>query len=280
MSVRGIRLLGAGAAGLALLAGCGSGAAGGPLSPPKISTVADLSTAVSATTSQKGTVRLTMTMDSNATTHVTASGSGVIRFYPQPAGDLTMNIGSPGGASLGQAEAIAVDGAFYMKLPSGFAQNLGRSLGSGSDLTKPWLRFDQNGTDPISRLVSPMLNSAQQYDDPAAMIAKIKAAGTITSTTQEQVDGQPTTHYTIKVDIRQLAATLPDSDPEKRLMNQAGNTGLTSQTVNVWVNSQGLPVRDVITTGQVTATIDYSDWGTPVTVTAPPADQVGTLPGH
>ena len=50
-----------------------------------------------------------------------------------------------------------------------------------------------------------------------------------------------------------------------------------SQKVDLWLDDQDRPAKMTTTTSGVTMQVTYSDWGAPVTITAPPADQVGSL---
>jgi hypothetical protein len=56
---------------------------------------------------------------------------------------------------------------------------------------------------------------------------------------------------------------------------------VTTETIDLWVASDGLPVRVSVSSnsanGAVKADMHLSDWGKPVTITAPPANQVGDI---
>jgi hypothetical protein len=244
---------------------------------PKISTVADLSNAVATTTSQKSSVKVTMNM---GVMGFTVNGSGVARFAGQPAADMTITM-----AQLGQIEMILLNGTAYMKIPSALSQFLGTN-----GPVKPWIKIDPNGTDMVDKTVGPMLSQAQQNFDPATTLDRLKSAGTITSTKQEQLDGQPVTHYTITVDVQKLIASLPPGDAQAQELKGVTDAGITTETTDLWVNSDNLPLKFVSVTpmpslgtgssSQTTVTVNFSDWGAPVTVNAPPADQVGSLSGN
>ncbi|HEX7658176.1 MAG TPA: hypothetical protein VF444_01755 [Pseudonocardiaceae bacterium] len=290
MGMRGKRLLAcvAAVAGLTLLAGCGSG--GGPsgalgqAAAPKINNVADLSSAITSTTDQKNSAKVVMTMDDKASgASGTITATGVIQMNPA-AGDITMTLKTSGtGAddvASGQFEIIVLDSTFYMKLPDALAQALAQESGNTDAATKPWIKIDPNGTDSLSQMLAPMVTSTQEDNNPASAISKLKSAGTLTSTLHEQLNGQSTTHYTINVDLAKMAASLPDSDPDKEGITDALDNGASTETVDLWVNDQELPVQIIVKNAESTAAITYSDWGTPVNITAPPADQVTVLPGN
>jgi hypothetical protein len=53
---------------------------------------------------------------------------------------------------------------------------------------------------------------------------------------------------------------------------------------DVWLNSDNLPVRiafsENVAGAKTSITMTYRQWGAPVSIQAPPADQIGALPGH
>ena len=120
------------------------------------------------------------------------------------------------------------------------------------------------------------------------MLKQIEGAGDITATKQEDLNGKPTTHYSVTVDMKKYADKV---DPAlKSTLDKAIEAGVTNYPMEVWVDQENLPVRITTATpftnpttqkpDQVKMTMDYSDWGKTVTVSAPPADQVGPFPGH
>lgn len=242
------------------------GASGGD--SQKISTVADLGALVQHNASQKNSVHVQMDMSIPGAGAISAQGD--MKFAgAQSAVQMTMNV--PGAGAM---QMVVVDGNFYMKLPAALA---------ASD--KPWVKIDVSGNDALSKSLGSTANLADQTD-PTQLIDKIKSAGTITNTTHEQLNGEDTTHYSINVDVKKMADSMASTDSEKAGLSQLG---ATTMPFDIWVNSDNLPVKIVTkvafpdpTTGkssQVSMTALYTNWGQPVTVTAPPADQVGTLGG-
>jgi hypothetical protein len=240
----------------------------------KISSLADLGAVVKHNATAKNSVHIQMAMSIPGAGAINASGD--MKFAgAQSAERLTMSM-----PSIGDMGLVVVDGTFYMKLPSGLAGMMG-----GSD-DKPWTKVDLNGDDPTAKSLGSTADLADQ-SDPSEMIDKIKSAGTITKVTQEQLNGEQTTHYAITVDVAKMADTMTGDDAEKQAMSQLG---VKSMPFDIWVNSDNLPVR-IITkiayadplgggSQQVAMTVNYTNWGQPVTITAPPADQVGSLDGH
>jgi hypothetical protein len=60
--------------------------------------------------------------------------------------------------------------------------------------------------------------------------------------------------------------------------------GLTSTQYDVWADSNSLPVKIKMAMntsgGPLNILVDYSGYNKPVTIAAPPADEVGDLPGQ
>jgi hypothetical protein len=246
----------------------GSGGVGG------VTTVAQLGELVSSNTATKNTAHFNLQMSGLLDT----TGSGVVKFgNPLEMDERTTMQG------FGDIETVLKDNTAYVKVPE--------ALASIMKVTTPWVRIDPNGTSQMDQTMSQSLKLAQQNANPATMIDSIKSAGAITSTKTEQLDGQPTTHYTITVDLKKWLASMDASDTMSTEVNAALKAGLTTEPLDIWVNSDNLPVKFTETMkidnpaqqGQ-TITIStvgtYTDWGQPVTITAPPADQVGTLPGN
>jgi hypothetical protein len=285
MRSRTLLVAGVGAAVIAL-AGCsptsisgsaapqGAGAPAASSSGERISTVADLGAVVQHNASAKNSVHVQMTMSIPGAGGIDASGD--MKFAgARSAVRMTMTL-----PSLGDMQMVMVEGTVYLKLPS----DLAGMMGAGS--TKPWVKVDLDASDPTAKSLGSAADLAGQ-SDPSALIEQIKSAGTITKVTQEQIDGEQTTHYAITVDAKKLAGTMPSDDTQKQALSALG---VTTIPFDVWVDSADLPVRVVTriaypdpTGGQsqeVAMTANYTHWGQPVSITAPPADQVGTFGGH
>ncbi|HEX7658179.1 MAG TPA: hypothetical protein VF444_01770 [Pseudonocardiaceae bacterium] len=285
MGIPGRRLISCVAAvlGITLLSGCGSSGTSGvgnavsQTAAPKITTAADLAAAMSKATGPKNTAKVALTMEVESDgQHITGTGAGLAQLKPLAFDTtMTMNVASTDGSGTasGQLEFILANNTLYLK-PSGvFAdglQQLDANVGN-----KPWIKIDQNGTDPVSQSFGSFLTFAQDENDPGYALDKTKSAATLASTKQEQLDGQSTTHYTVTVDLKKYAASLSDTDPEKQSVNEDLQTGVNNQTVDIWVNSENLPLKLVVAEGKTgTVTATYADWGAPASITAPPAAQV------
>jgi hypothetical protein len=267
---------------MGLLAGCGSAVTGSPTAAgaatggqsqggagsqlgAQVRTVADLSNLVGDSVQQATTAQIKMVSAGTTTT-------GSIKFGNPVAEQMTINAGSVA------EQVILVNNNFYVQIP-------GMSAMTGG---KPWMEIQTGGgSNPATQMFTALIGSIQQNADPANVLKNLEASGTLTGSDTEQLNGVATTHYSITVDITKMIANQTDQTM-KQLLTTAQQKGLTNYPVGVWVNSSGLPVQTTINlpsigagataTGGGLSTITYSNWGAPVTITAPPADQVGTLP--
>ena len=271
--MRRVTMLAAGAvlAGLAL-AGCGAkeqAASNSDGGPGAVNSLQLLAEKLGANSSTKQSAHMAMSME---VAGQSVKADGDMKLGSSPAMDLRYEL--PG---IGEARMILVDDAFYFELPKQAQKN-----------GKPWVKLDPDGNDPLSKSLGAALKETKKNSDPAQMIKQLEGAGEITATKQETLEGKQTTHYSVTVDIRKYASK---ADPDlKALLDKAVEAGVTTYPVEVWVDKENLPVRVTLATpftnpqtqkqDSVKMQLDYTDWGKSVTVTAPPADQVGPLPGR
>ncbi|MGC7097194.1 hypothetical protein ACPZ19_21180 [Amycolatopsis lurida] len=171
-------------------------------------------------------------------------------------------------------EMRMVDGVVYMKLPEGQAP-------SG----KPWVKLD--GAD--SAELGQAMNQAEQ-SDPRKILEMVQKAGKITKSESATLDGQEVSHYFVDLDLKKAGGLGGAS--EKDLAQLPDGIVVPME---LWLNAEQLPVQvsmdmgammqkvaeqsgQKMPGGNAKMTMKYSDWGSPVEVEAPPADQVGTMP--
>jgi hypothetical protein len=166
----------------------------------------------------------------------------------------------PGGA--GDIEIIIVDGKTYAKLPT--AMNPGG---------KPYLLVTPNSTNAVVKQLATSLDSALSSASLGSVSAFITAADSVKNKGTATVDGVSATHYAIVVNISKLPASLPGKDA-------LASSGLTTLPLDLYVDDKGRPVQVTenfkVQDQQVATTVKVSAYDQPVTITAPPADQVGT----
>lgn len=130
-------------------------------------------------------------------------------------------------------------------------RQVGQSLyvrGFPPELTggKPWAQFDPKGTDPLSQQLREATTNG-----PNQLVEQLKG-----TTARVVSSSGGTTVY----EIEGLSVQ-----------------GLPGATMQLTVDDQNRPVSSVVSAKDVQVKVAYADWGAPVTVERPPADQVGTL---
>lgn len=248
-----------------VLVGCGTQPAGQRSS--QADTFEDLATNIAAHTAAKSSVHFVLTM---AVAGQSFTGDGDGKLGAQPALQLRMSVPPAGELSM-----RLVNDVFYLKLPPELT------------LDKPWVRIDPNGNDQISKVLGAVLRQLKQSSDPSQSLKQFEGAAVITGKAPEQLNGKATTRYSVTVDMKKVAATQNDPDL-KQMMDKVLQAGVSTFPVEVWVDQEYLPVRTTTDVpfknpntqqaDRVKISIDYSDWGKPVEISAPPADEVGTFP--
>ena len=263
----GLAILAAAAIGLA---GC-TGSAKDQAAPAVQATASPADIVLAANTktiaakSAKISLEYKITQAGQAPVNMTGGGS-----FDMVTGNAQMRMTVPG---FGDTEIRMVGGTVYTKLPAEVAKSLGG---------KPWVKVDAKameaaGLGQLARM------------SPAEQMGYLKGIGKdVTTVGKETVDGTPTTHYRVTVDLDRAAA---QASPELRKSIDEARKSLSSPVLpaDVWVDEQGLlrkfaatmtatPPKTVAggATGPVTVAIaqKYSDLGAPVRITAPPAAQI------
>lgn len=229
--------------------------------------LADLAKSIGEQTAETNTAHMKITADAAGQK---LSGEGDLRMSADDAA-MSMDMTTPEGTM----SMVLLDNVFYIKLP--------QELEPG----KSWVKIDSNDDNPIAKALGGMTEQMSKNADPRATLEQFEKAGEITDTKEEEIDGKQTTHYTITVDVEKLAEN--QEDPAmKSAMDQSIKAGLKDFPVDVWIDEEDLPVRftmDMPTpnpaTGENTSVkmqIDYTDWGKPVEIAAPPAGEIAEFP--
>jgi hypothetical protein len=256
---------------LAAITGCTSaaktagGSTTGGANPLQLSPVAEIQAALSKASGDK-TVHVTGTI-------ATASGSGTLEAQEQfsPSVEMSMNM-SLSGTNISE---ILVADTLYMKVPQ-----LSSMLGG-----KAWAKINLSSLGSLGSSVQSLIDSAKNTD-PTAQLQPLLASGDVHKVGTETVDGVQADHYSGTVDpatafdSSQAAKNLtPAQIAQIKSMLQSG--GVTKETIDVWVASDGLPVREQVTanssSGATKVDMHMSNWGAPVSIAAPPAGQVTDL---
>ncbi|MEU1513953.1 hypothetical protein ABZ490_17635 [Streptomyces sp. NPDC005811] len=165
-------------------------------------------------------------------------------------------------------EARYLPDAYYARMGDAFAQQSGG---------KHWIKYAYDDLESLAGSSGAYLKDQMQNTTPNQSVKLLLASGDVRKVGEEKVRGQRTTHYAGTVDVADLAeknSSLSQSqlDDLKKTLEQAG---VTTETVDIWVDDQDLLVKKVekgeTTAGAYSQTAYYSDYGTEVAVEAPPA---------
>jgi hypothetical protein len=234
------------------------------------------------TVSAKKSVKVHMTMKSPALDE-TADGS--MSYGGAAKADLSMTMSSdnpqvgPVFQQMGQME-MRMDGTVAWL-------NMGQSPQIKAALQgKSWVKMDFAQIANVPQLKSfSFLKDMLKNNDPGAQLRALLASHDLKLVGTEQHGGVQTLHYAGDLsadDLTKLVAgaglTQDDVDSVKTTLQQAG---VTKASYDLWIDGDGLPVAvkfsEDTKAGTVSGDLAYRDWGTPVTVTAPPADQTADI---
>jgi hypothetical protein len=190
------------------------------------------------------------------------SASGVIDFARR-ASDLSARI--PGA---GAVEARYLAGVVYAKLPASLAGML-----PGVTPGTSWVSIDLNALSQAQLGTSLGQLDLSAPSDPSQVLSFLRGAGAdVELAGPATVGGIATTRYTTTIDLDKAGAKLPAKA-------RAGITGFEQQLgthrlpAQLWIDGQGRLRRMTISAHQSEITLTLSRFGTPVHVTAPPANQ-------
>ena len=124
--------------------------------------------------------------------------------------------------------------------------------------SKPWVKVDPTADDPFSRILSGV---AQAAGDPREMARAVSG----TSVTVVGTSGG-VTEYTATLDPAQVFGGL-GSD----------GSAMGAVETHYFVDAQDRPTKLVAQVDGHEVVVTFGNWGKPVSITAPPADQVGTF---
>lgn len=145
-------------------------------------------------------------------------------------------------------EIVQVAGLIYMKGLPGSA--------------KPWVKIDPHGTDPLSTMFAGLTG---QMSDPRQLAAALH--GTKATVVSVAPDA---TVYDVTLDPNKLLAATGKSA-------STPVPSLKPVRAHYTLDAQSRPTKLTVDAQDATITVTFGGWGQPVTITAPPADQVGTF---
>ena len=267
-------IAGGAAVALAAVAGCSTSSAGNGTNGSGGNNgggVADLSPAAfikAALTKASGDKTV------HVTGSITAAGTAATMTGDEQFGD-NLEVSMDLVASGATISEVMIGGKLYMKIPE-----LSAELGG-----KTWAELDLSSLGTLGSTFQSLIDSTKN-SDPTQQLQPLLASGDVHKVGSETVDGVQADHYAGTVDPTTafdsgLAAKNLTADQINQLKSLMKTAGVTSETIDVWVASDGLPVRLTVSSntsqGALKFDMHMSNWGKPVSITAPPADQVGDI---
>ena len=177
----------------------------------------------------------------------------------------------------GRVEVVTDGSDAYVKVGS-----LGSILGATSD--KSWIKVSGHDGDGAA--------TGTSVADGTEVLELLGQAGDVTTVGTETVRGVDTTHYRGTLDVAAALGQLP-ADEQGKLSDRLDQLGIDPKAisfpVDVWIGQDDLVRRVQLgvdgstlpgspaDAASGTVTIELYDFGAPVDITVPPADQVFTL---
>ena len=168
----------------------------------------------------------------------------------------------------GTMQARYLHDAFYVNMGQAMAEQMGG---------KHWIRYGYDDLAKATGGSGTYMKDALQNGNPVKGVDAALASSDVENLGSATANDVQTTHYHSTLTVDELTGqtgTLSASDQAdlKKLLDKAG---ITSESIDLWVSKDNLPVRVVTkastATGVITTTCDYSDFNTPVHASAPAA---------
>ncbi|MFF7469365.1 hypothetical protein [Streptomyces sp. NPDC008092] len=205
---------------------------------------------------------LSMTTDGSLSWDDGITGTVTITYTGGSTAELMRKLGTT------SMEARYLPDAYYAKMSDTFAAQTGG---------KHWIRYGYGDLASVAGSSGALLKDQMQNTTPNKSVQMLLASGDVRKVGEEQVDGQATTHYAGTVDVADLAGRSSSLTAGQlaALKKQLTQAGVSTETVDIWVNGQDLLVKKTekaaTATGTMTQTAHYSDYGVKVSAQKPPA---------
>ncbi|KAA6203534.1 MULTISPECIES: lipoprotein SCO4650 [Streptomyces] len=201
--------------------------------------------------------------------------SGVIGWADGLSGAITVTYtGGTMGEALkkaggdGSVEARYFKDEYYANAGAGMAANTGG---------KNWIRYSYKDLAELGGASGDVMQDQIQNSTPEEGVKALLASGDVKKVGQEDVRGVSATHYSGTVDVAELTAKNSSLDAKQlaAFKEQLALAGVTTQTVDIWVDENDLLVKKTeraeMKTGTLNSTLFYSDYGTEVPSEKPEA---------
>ncbi|MGY1500315.1 hypothetical protein ACW4TU_27675 [Streptomyces sp. QTS52] len=188
--------------------------------------------------------------------------AGVLGWAGEPVGRLSITYT---GGELAESmralnsssmEARLLPDAYYAKVGDKFAAQMHG---------KHWIRYDYDDLADLPGGSGTYLKDQLRNTAPIQPVKLLLASGDVRRAGTETVRGERTTHYSGAVEVVGLT--------DSALKEQLVQAGVTTETVDIWVNDRNLLVKKVergeLSSGRMSSTAYYSAYGVKAAVAAP-----------
>ncbi|MFJ3618917.1 hypothetical protein ACIPSH_12305 [Streptomyces iakyrus] len=159
-------------------------------------------------------------------------------------------------------EARYLPDAYYARMGTKFAEQTGG---------KHWIRYAYEDLGALTGGSGSHLGDQMRSTTPNQSVKLLLSSGDVRKVGEETVRGRTATHWSGTV----AAADVADAGLRKQLTE----AGVTTETVDIWVDKRNLLVKKVekarMATGLMTQTAHYADYGVAVRAERPPASDTG-----
>jgi hypothetical protein len=213
---------------------------------------ADFTKLVSEAVDKSTTAHIAMRLESQG---LSMTANGVADYTgDSPAMSLKMSAPAMG---KGVIEIRMLDRVMYMAMPM-------------VDASGKFLKIDLD--DPNNPLAD-SVGDLTSFDPQSTLQMFSKGLKKVVRIGDETIGSDATTHYRVTSDTTALQQSLNGATP--------GTTLPDELTYDVWLDDQNRMRKMTTQIGdQATVEMEASDWGSPVTITAPPASQVEDMPAQ
>ncbi|MFF7732543.1 hypothetical protein [Streptomyces sp. NPDC007984] len=199
---------------------------------------------------------MSMTADGTLRWSDGITGTLTIRYTGGSVADAMRRLGTT------SMEARYLPEAYYARLGEKFAEQTGG---------KRWIRYAYEDLDALAGDSGAHLGDQMRSTTPNQSVKLLLSSGDVRKVGEETVRGRSATHWSGTV----AAADVTDTD----LREQLTEAGVTTQSVDIWIDRRNLLVKKVekaqTATGRLTQTAHYADYGVPVRAERPPASDTG-----
>ncbi|WP_330306689.1 MULTISPECIES: hypothetical protein [unclassified Streptomyces] len=158
--------------------------------------------------------------------------------------------------------------AYFAKMSDKFAEQTGG---------KHWIRYGYDDLAKLGGSSGAYLKDQMQNTTPNQSVKLLLASGDVKKVGEDRVRGEQTTHYSGTVNVADMATKTSNLSASQLadLKKQLTAAGVSTEKVDIWVNGDNLLVKKVekgeLSSGTMSSTAYYSDYGVKVSATEPPA---------